>query len=101
VAGVLAVLDIEREPPAHDRLERRRALPEDVVQPFSDLPIRLGGIGDLRQDGFVTLLLEHGLDPPCRLFSGLCRPTPRTGSFGACRSPYRLAQSETSRFLLT
>src|SRR5438128_4448762 len=34
VAYVLAVLHVERESPAYDRFERRRALPDDVVQAF-------------------------------------------------------------------
>src|SRR4029453_9657636 len=39
--------------------ERRRALPDDVVQAFSNLPIRCGGIAQLGEDGRGALLREH------------------------------------------
>src|SRR4030095_12083836 len=59
VADVLAVLHVERKSPAHDRFERWRALADDAVQAFSNLPILCGGIAELGEDGRVALLREH------------------------------------------
>src|SRR5262245_50160080 len=59
VADVLAVLHVERKSPAHDRLERWRALADDAVQAFSNVPILCGGIAELGEDGRVALLREH------------------------------------------
>src|SRR4029453_13706971 len=59
VADVLAVLHVERQSPAHDRFERWRALADDAMQAFSNVPIRCGGIAELGEDGRVALLREH------------------------------------------
>src|SRR5262245_22251968 len=64
VADVLAVLHVERKPPPYDRFERRRALPDDVVQALADLPVLDRGITELGEYGRVTLLREHVLRPP-------------------------------------
>src|SRR5690606_3449895 len=86
VANVLAVLHIERQPPAHDRLERRRILPDDGVQSLSDLPIRCWSLADLSEYGRVASFREHIsllLD---------CRFRPRSGF----HPPYRHVQNTPS-----
>jgi hypothetical protein len=67
VADVLAVLHVERESPTYDRFERRRAVPDDAVQAFSNLAILCGSLAELGEDGRVTLLREHVVRPPSSL----------------------------------
>ena len=59
VADILAVFYIEQESPAYDGFQRRGAIPDQVVQAFSNLPILRGGFTELGKDGRITFLCEH------------------------------------------
>src|SRR5205823_3834754 len=64
VADVLAVIHIEREPPAYDRFQRRRVLPYESVETLANLPVLRGGFTEFGEDGRIALLREHVFRPP-------------------------------------
>src|SRR6185312_6181485 len=64
VADVLAVFHIERQSPAHDRLQGRRALTDDAVQALAEGPVFRGSCAELGEDGGIAFLGEHAFYPP-------------------------------------
>src|SRR5690606_18914300 len=80
VANVLAILRIKGKPPTNDGLQRRRALPDDIVQAFGDLPILHGSTVQFGENRCVTFFCEHMYRSPLLL-------SPNDGSFANAPAP--------------